>query len=84
MDKKEVKVGIWFTLKDNPLSRFPQRGKLYIVLLPPWGKAGMGVMDNKRGKGRGRGVNGQKEGKAGMGVNRQKRGEGPGKGVNRQ
>jgi hypothetical protein len=54
---------MWFTLIDNPLSRFPQRGKLCIVLLPPWGKAGMGVMDNKRGKacpasaGAGMGVN---------------------------
>jgi hypothetical protein len=42
---------------DDPLSRFPQGGKLYIGLLPPWGKAGMGVKDGKR-EGLGKGVNG--------------------------
>jgi hypothetical protein len=28
----------------DPLSRFPQGGKAQFVLLPPWGKAGMGVI----------------------------------------
>jgi hypothetical protein len=30
----------------DPLSRFPQRGKALMVLLPPWGKAGKGVITN--------------------------------------
>jgi hypothetical protein len=32
----------------DPLSRFPQGGKVLFVLLPPWGKVGMGVNTYKR------------------------------------